>query len=312
VDLSVVSLICFVGITVGVIAALMLIRDLYAPADAIANRGFGGSGRNLRRMRTVFDEAPARSVTGRLDQAFDRLVLESGFDTTPIGAFLLLLACGLLVGGLLWTFYGHLLTGIAGMLLGMVATLILLIVKRMRRRNAILNQLPYVLDLFARAVRAGESVDQAIDLIGNEVGGVLGKEFAQCSRQLEMGRSLETVVKSFAARVRLVELRILSTTLIVHRQTGGNLADTLERMSDVVRDRLSAQRQMKAASGAARASTLLIATISPVAYLIMFLWQPEHVGVLYTDPLGVTLLILAMVLETVGIFWVLYLLRQES
>ena len=118
-------------------------------------------------------------------------------------------------------------------------------------------------------------------------------------------------MKSLASRVRLVELRIFATTLGVYRRTGGSLADTLERMSGVIRDRLSAYRQMRAATGAGRASTLLIATICPIAYVIMFLWQPEHVRLLYEDPLGRTMLIVAVLLEIVGVLWAVALLRQE-
>jgi tight adherence protein B len=123
---------------------------------------------------------------------------------------------------------------------------------------------------------------------------------------------VETVMKSLAMRIRLMELRLFATTLSVHRQAGGNLPETLERMSQVVRDRITGQRQLKAATGAGRASALLIATISPLAYLIMFLWQPEHIRVLYEDPLGLTMLVCAVILEIVGILWVAALLRNDS
>lgn len=310
-DISILSLIVFAAVTAATVAVMMLIRDLTAEPQIAGGRHTDGRVGPLRRMPNVFDELPAKSLTGRLDQGFDRLVLESGFDFSPLTGFLLMIACGLLVGGALSTYYDSLLAGIAGAMLAMTATLIAFAIFRYRRQNAILEQLPHMLELLARAVRAGESVDQAIELVGSEGGGVLGKEFARCSRQLEMGRSLDTVMKSLATRISLVELRIFSTTLVVHRQTGGNLADTLERMSNVVRDRLTARRQMRAATGAARSSTMLIAVVSPLAYLIMFAWQPEHVGTLYRDPLGMTLLATACVLEVVGIIWVLSLMRQE-
>jgi tight adherence protein B len=182
---------------------------------------------------------------------------------------------------------------------------------RVRRMREIREQLPNVLDMLARAVRAGTSLDQAIKIVGSEAGGVLGREFTQCARQLEMGRSLPAVVKSLAMRVRLIEMRILSTTLSVQRQSGGNLADSLERMAGVIRDRLTARRRLRAATGAGRASTLLIATLGPLAYLVMFVWQPEHMSIMYQDPLGQLMLFTAISLEVVGILWVASLLRQE-
>jgi tight adherence protein B len=268
--------------------------------------------RTLRRRPTVFDQAPARSVSGKIDQAFDHLVLESGWDCSPVTGFLMLIASGLLVGGVLWSYNNDLLSGIAGMALGMTLPLVVMMVQRSRRLHAVREQLPYVLDLLARAVRAGESLDNAIALVGRETKGVLGKEFLQCARQLQMGSSVESIVKSLASRIRLVELRILATTLTVHRQAGGNLAEALERMAGVVRDRLSARRQMRASTGAGRASAILIATVSPLAYLVMFLWQPEHVRVLYDDPLGLTLLAVAVTLEVIGVLWVVALLQNEN
>ena len=312
-DLSLVSLICFIALTLGVVAIMMFVRDLAIPGNR-SGRGptLGSTSVTLRRQRTVFDESPARSVTGRIDQAFDRLVLETGMGMLPITGFMMILACGLLIGGVFLIYYDYLLSGVVGMIIGMIIPIVVMFIKRGRRLQEVRKQLPYVLDLLARAVRAGESLDQGIALIGSEVDGVLGKEFAQCARQLEMGRSIESVMKSLAVRIRIVELRLFATTLSVHRQSGGNLAETLERMGQVVRDRLTAQRQLRASTGAGRASALLIATISPVAYLVMFIWQPEHVRVLYEDPLGLTMLTVAVVLEIVGVLWVAALLRHDS
>jgi tight adherence protein B len=126
-----------------------------------------------------------------------------------------------------------------------------------------------------------------------------------------MGRSFSAVMESLANRVRTVEMRILTTTLTVQRQTGGNLSETLERMSGVIRDRLNAARQMRASTGAGRASTLIIATISPLAYLFMFVFQRDYLEALYADPLGRILLGVALGLEVLGLLWVAMLLRQE-
>jgi tight adherence protein B len=310
--LELVSLICFIALTLATATGFMVIRDLATPGSVLARRSItGGAIRGLRRPHTVFDEAPARSVTGRIDQAFDRLVLESGHQTSPVAFLLLLIASGLLVAGNLWLTFDNELAAIGGMLMGMVIPLVVISLHRARRLRKVREELPRVLDLWARAVRAGESLDQAVALVASESSGVLGKEFKQCSHQLEMGLAVPIVMKSLAARISVLELRMLATTLAVHRQTGGNLAETLERMSSVVRDRLNAYRQMRATTGAGRASAMLIATISPVAYVIMFLWQPDHFSILYEDPLGLTLLTLAFVLEVVGIFWVIGLLRSD-
>jgi tight adherence protein B len=166
--------------------------------------------------------------------------------------------------------------------------------------------------MLARGTRAGQSVEQAVRLVASESGGVLGPEFRRCSQQLEMGRGFDKALKTLAGRVCIVEMRILATTLIVQRQTGGRLSETLDRMAEVVRDRLTAHRQIKASSGAGRTSTLVIASVAPIAYLAMFLFHRPHVQYLFDDPLGRLLLLLALVLEVIGLGWVFYLLRREE
>ncbi len=314
VDVSVVIAICFIGFTFAAGTCVLLARDLLVPGRVGAGTSLRPRGKTagIRRLPTVFDEAPARSFTGRIDQAFDHLVLESGLEIVPLSAFLMLMASGLLMGGLCWSFADTLLAAVGGAVLGMVLPLAYLTVVRSRRLRDVREEFAPVLDMLARAVRAGESLDQAIALVGDEAGGVLGKEFARCSRQMQMGRSVSAVMQSLAARIRLVEMRLLATTLTVQRQTGGSLATTLDRMAAVVRDRLNARRQMRAATGAGRASTILVATICPATYLVMFLWQPEHMRLFYEDPLGQGMLAIAIVLEIIGVFWAIALLRNDS
>lgn len=313
VDLSTISLMCFVGTASAVGAVTLLVRDLRAPLDLTTGRSNGhGKARRFRRFPSALEDSPARTVTGKIDQAFDRLVLESGFENTPMTAFLMMLACGLFTGGALWSYYARPALALVGGTVGFVVPLMILSIQRIRRLRAIREQLPHVLDMFSRAIRAGQSLEQAIHLVGHEAGGVLGAEFKRCAQQLEMGRSFAGVMKTLARRVRLMEMRILATTLIVHRQAGGNLPETLERMSGVVRDRLSAHRQMRATTGAGRTSAVIIGTICPLAYLVMFIWQPEHMSRLLADALGQSLLITAVVLELVGALWVAAIIRRES
>ncbi|MCA9072578.1 MAG: type II secretion system F family protein [Planctomycetaceae bacterium] len=304
---SEIALIAFGSLTLMIVAMGLLLRDLLVP-----KRVFGPSGGGkLRRRATVYDTAPPRGVFQKIDQAFDRLVLETDTGITPVGAFLLILVSGLTLGGGVWLYSDNPLSGLMSGMLGMTLPIMVMSVQRSRRMREIQDQMPHVLDMLARASRAGQTSEQAIDMAGRELEGRLSREFRNCSHQLSLGRSFGAVMNTLSARVRTVEMRILTTTLTVQRQTGGNLSETLERMAGVVRDRLNGQRQMRASTGAGRASTLVIATISPLAYLFMFVFQREYLEGLMNDPLGRLLLMVAFVLEIVGILWVAMLLRQE-
>ena len=267
-------------------------------------------GRKLRRI------APTASLSDRsrsaVDRAFDALVIESGTQIVPASAFLMCTAGAILGGGAALVSGQPPVTIVSGSLTGFVLPIAWLAIRRAQRINAVRNELPQVLEMLARATRAGQSVEQGIDLVANEAGGILGEEFGHCAKQLAMGRAFDKVVMSLATRVRVLDLRILTTTLVVQRQAGGHLSDTLERMAGVVRDRLVARRQIRAATSAGRASTLVTAVIAPVAYLAVFIFHRPHLQVMFDDPLGRTLLLTALILELVGLAWVFTLLRSES
>lgn len=275
--------------------------------------GAGGGTISGRRLRRVAPTADLNDRTrSAIDRAFDSLVIESGTQIVPASAFLLCVAVAILAGGVALVSSEDQLLAVASALVGFVLPIGWLALRRARRVKAVREELPQVLEMLARATRAGQSVEQGFDLVANEAGGILGEEFAHCSRQLAMGRAFDKVVLSLATRVRVLDLRILTTTLIVQRQAGGHLSDTLERMASVVRDRLVAHRQIKAATSAGRASTLIIATIAPIAYLTVFIFHRSHLQIMFEDPLGRSLLLTALILELVGLAWVFTLLRSES
>ncbi|REJ86877.1 MAG: hypothetical protein DWQ34_26745 [Planctomycetota bacterium] len=309
---SEVVLIAFGSVALIALAAALVLRDLFFPQKVAAGSVAANGDRTIRRLPTVFDQAPAKTLTGRIDQGFDRLVLETGYEITPAVGFMLVVCSALLLGGGFWLYSNEPLAGVAGGLLGVIFPLAVMAVRRSRRMNEVREQLPHLLDMLARTTRAGQSIEQAVHLIGEEAEGVLAAEFRRCSQQLEMGRSFEKVFKSLAARLRLVEMRILATTLIVQRQTGGRLSETLERMAAVVRDRLNAHRQIKASTGAGRTSTLVISAIGPIAFLGLFLLHRPHVQYMLDDPTGQLLLWIALLLEIVGLLWVFTLLKKEE
>lgn len=307
-SLEQVSLLVFFATIVVGVAFWLVIRDLiWGPGGEERLRP-----RNLRRVFNVQDQEPATTFTGKLDQGFEHLVIESGAEISTVTAFLLILACGLVGGGGVFLLKENAMLATLAAAAGMLLPILIMMIWRNRRMNAMQENMPYIVDLFSRAVRAGESVDQAVALVGAETKGIVGQEFTRCARQLDLGLALGTVMRSLTRRIRLVELRMLASTLMVHREAGGNLPLALDRMAGVIRDRLNAVRQMRASTGAGRSSTLMIAVVSPLAYLVCFLYFPEHVMPLLTQPLGRFLLLLAFSLEIIGIIWVLALLKKPA
>ncbi len=218
---SAVILIAFVACASLTLAAGLVVRDL---VWADRGRGTTPGVSRLRRRRDVFDATPPQTLSARLDQGFDRLVLESGSDHAPLNVLLMMVAAMLLVGGGVGLYTGEPLTGIAAALAGMLLPLCWFAMRRTRRMSLIREQLPHVVDLLARATRAGRSIEQALSLVATESGGILGREFQRCEQQLLIGRGFDKAMKSLAQRVSLMEMQILATTLIVQRQAGGHLS----------------------------------------------------------------------------------------
>jgi tight adherence protein B len=258
----------------------------------------------------VEDTAPD-GFSNRLDHRFRRLMYQSGLDISAEAGALLMIMVGLLIGGGLFVWQDSLPQGIVGFVIGMFIPLGYFLWARSVRTKAMREQLPDVMDLMARSVRAGESIDQAIGQVGTSFTPPLGVEFQRTHKQLEMGLSMPAAMKALTARTPLPEMRILASTFNVQRRSGGNVATNLDRLSHVIRDRLSYQRQFMAATGASRASTILIGLIGPVVFLYMIVSQPDYMGQFFLSSGGIALLSTAVVLQVVGLLWIFGLLRND-
>jgi tight adherence protein B len=122
---------------------------------------------------------------------------------------------------------------------------------------------------------------------------------------------MSAVMRALVHRLQLTDIRIFTTTLTVHRQTGGNLAWTLERLAGVIRERLAYRRQMRASTAAGRMSATLIAAIGPLLFVYLFFAEPQYVSGLTQSPLGQSLLAAAVFLEIAGLLWIARMLRSD-
>ena len=310
-------LLVFLGLASIAAAVGLLLRDLLFRRRTRLDRRLGTPTEteefNLQTATatTAVDTTPTRNPIRIITRWFVRLVNDSGVDMPPEAAQLLLVLTGLLVGGGLFIWNSNLLAALLGMIAGMLIPLLWLLYRRSVRLRTIQEQLPNALDLLVRAVRAGESLDQAIELVGTEVPDPLGSEFRRCAAQLHMGLSLHAAVRLLSQRISLMEIRIFATTVMVHRQAGGNLALTLERVAEVVRDRLSYRRRFRAATAGGRFAAMLIATLGVAAFLFMMIWQPDYLNAFFEQPLGWVLLLTAVALQVVGLLIVAALLRVD-
>jgi tight adherence protein B len=311
VNLTVLTLVCFACVSSVVAVVGLALRDLLFRRSAIAGNSVDEAAAPLPRLTLARDVVPTTGLASRIDQALERLVLESGVSASSLTVTLFLVLSGLIFGGgvLLWT--GDPVSSVIGFLVGMGAPLPYLSLRRAGRIRDVQSQLADAMDLMSRATRAGESLDQAIALVGERSPEPLGLEFRRCARHLQMGLSVSAAMRALVHRLPIMDIRILATTLSVHRQAGGNLALTLERMARVVRDRMSYRQQIRSVTAAGRFSAMLIATVGPLLFLYLFTFERDYVGKLLDLPLGNLMLAFAVVLEIVGLVWISRLIRTE-
>ncbi len=302
-------LIVFLGLSTGIVAVGMFACDLVASFSGGRSAGTHLRPVRLRRVaRPDRDAAPA-GVSGRFDQWFSRLVEETGWGWTPVTGALLVWLGALLAGGSVFLWTDQPMAASVGGLFGAVLVIVVLSVQRVRHISRLQQQFPTALEFIARSVRAGHNLDEAIVLAGSEGPQPLATEFAYCARQLELGLGVPAAVRSLADRLRLADVRVFATLLGVHRESGGNIAEVLERLALSIRDRMSYHRQLRAITSAGRMSAFFVAALGPILFVYMLVFHPEYGRALIETPLGQTLLMGAAVLEVIGLAWTARLLK---
>lgn len=174
---------------------------------------------------------------------------------------------------------------------------------RRSRLVKIEEQLPDALDLMSRALRAGHSFPSALQMVGNEGPEPVSGEFRTTFDEINFGVSVQDALGSLAIRVPSTDVRYFVIAVLIQRETGGNLTELLSKISALIRDRLRIRGTIRVLSAEGRLSAWIL-TILPFALaLVLHLVNPKFLAVLWTDRLGWNLLLGALVLMVVGVFW---------
>jgi tight adherence protein B len=204
-----------------------------------------------------------------------------------VGKFVLMAAC---LGGitcvLVQRFTGFALLAIVAFPVGGGVPALLVAAKRHRRFDAFEAMLPNAIDLLARAVRAGHAFTTALELISTEMPEPLCGEFRKVFEQQKFGMPLRDALLNLTERMPLLDVRILVTAILLQRETGGNLAEILDKLSYVMRERFKILRQVRVYTAQGRISMAILIALPFALAAFMSFTAPDSLQVLYTDPLG--------------------------
>lgn len=188
---------------------------------------------------------------------------------------------------------------LAGALAGLIPAAVLTY-KRKKRFQRFTEQFPEAMDVLARAVRAGYAFTSALQLIADELPDPVSREFRITYDQQNLGLPLREALGNMLVRLPLTDVRIFVSTLQIQRESGGNLAEVLDNLSKVIRERFKLFRQVRILTAEGRLSMYILTALPPVAALLFTLISPGYIMPLFDEPLGLMMISAAIVLQIVG------------
>jgi tight adherence protein B len=170
---------------------------------------------------------------------------------------------------------------------------------------------PEAIDTLARAVRAGHAFTTAIEMITNEVAEPIASEFRQLYEEQKFGMPVRDALMNLTERMPSVDVKFFVTAVMLQRETGGNLAEILDNLSYVIRERFKIQRQVRVYTAQGRLTMGLLMGMPPIIVVVMMTLNPLFIRPLFSDPIGHTLLVGGITLQTVGYFVIRKIIRIQ-
>ncbi|MBA3320830.1 MAG: type II secretion system F family protein [Pyrinomonadaceae bacterium] len=181
--------------------------------------------------------------------------------------------------------------------------------KRRQRLNKFLEQLPDTLELVSRALSAGHAFSESLHMIADEMPDPVAAEFRKTYEEQNLGLSLKLALENLARRVPLLDLRMCITAILIQRETGGNLAEVLEKVAQTIRERFRIMEDLKTLTTSSRMSAWILCGLPIFVVLAVAVMNPEYMSVMLYDPRGHKLIMAALLLQTTGMLIVRKILR---
>ncbi|HXP16409.1 MAG TPA: type II secretion system F family protein [Terriglobales bacterium] len=174
--------------------------------------------------------------------------------------------------------------------------------KRTKRFQKFEEIFPEAIDTLARAVRAGHAFTTALELIASEISEPVASEFRKLFEEQKFGMPVRDALVNLTERVPLVDVKFFVTAVMLQRETGGNLAEILDNLSYVIRERFKIMRQVRVHTAQGRLTMMLLMGLPPIIIITMQIMNPSFIRPLFEDPIGHVLIVVGITLQTIGYF----------
>lgn len=280
------------------------VRRLAQRLRAISAEGQTEGAAKLSKERVLSDSPTMQRLLLTLPRVhqLDRLLVQAGSTSTVshlLAASSLLVLIGLVAGLVLrWPVFLMLLA-VAGLAL---LPWLQLVWRRSKRLHKIEAQLPDAMGLIARALRAGHAFPSALTMLGAEGQEPIAGEFKVTSDEISYGISVDTALNNLASRVPSPDVRYFVMAVIIQRETGGNLAELLDKLAELVRERFKLFAKVRVLAAEGKLSAWILTGLPFCVAGAVQILNPKYLSVLFTDAVGINLVIGALIMMVIGIF----------
>jgi len=254
------------------------------------------------------DNRPGDAFNG----SFDRLMLQSGIQTSPAMWLMLCAVMGLAVGGTAFVLTEGLIVTAVGFIVGLLIPIAIATNRRSTRQKTIMEQLPAMAEELARAARTGRSIENSLQLVAADTPAPLGDELRLAVRRCDMGLDPGAAVQDLPERTGVAALTMFTSAIKVHQDTGGDLIRVLERFATAVRDRLHFINRLRAATIASRMGAVLMLVVPPLIVVFYVYRESTYLQQLLSSFWGRLSLGGAIGLQMLGAFFVFRILKKST
>jgi tight adherence protein B len=299
----------FVGVAALVGGAAMLWRD--KPLKKIEDRldlltGVGGfSPKEATKEASILSQ-PLDERRGLVEAFLERfgnmsLLFEQADTSMTIGKLVVISSVMAVVGvaiGAVVHIHAVLMP-VVGLGMGSLP-LMWLLMRRKRRLKAFGAQLPDALEMLSRTLRAGQSLAFGFNMVSSEMPPPISKEFGRVFEEQNLGIPFDETLRGMTERIPNLDLKFFVTALILQRQTGGDLAEILDKIGSLIRDRFRIWGQVQALTGEGRLSGVVLMALPFVLFAAVYQLNPDYIMLLFRDPMGTKMLVIAVIMQIVG------------
>jgi len=262
----------------------------------------------------MLSEIPALdSLLRRSDRvsALQKLLSQADVPTRAGNFLLICVGVAVLLGGIVLVWSKILVFAWVGFLLGFFIPYSYASFRRTKRFNEFEEHFPEAIDTLARAVRAGHAFTTALEMISDEMAEPVAGEFRKLYEEQKFGLPVREALTNLAERVPLVDVKFFVTAVMLQRETGGNLAEILDNLSYVIRERFKILRQVRVYTAQGRLTMMLLMGMPPLIVAVMFSLNRTFIEPLFTDKIGHILLVAGLTLQTIGYFVIRKIIRIQ-